>query len=99
MEPIDCKFCHFTFSSKTSSALHFVREHIFNKHRRVFTCPLCYYSCANMIDHMRLKHPDHCLYCAEEEKITGEEHTECKKLWDRAMTIYVDNDFVNDWIN
>ena len=64
----------------------------------MFTCPLCSFLSVSMIDHMRQRHPNYCVFCAEkEEELT--KHPECSKLWDEGMEIYLDNDFVREWIH
>ena len=87
MEIHYCRFCDKTFYYKINMAIHFIREHQFNTHQDLSTCPLCSFQTLNIIDHMTQCHPNNCYFCVI-NTVFFQNHVECEQLLKKAMAIY-----------
>ena len=86
---IYCKFCDYNVYEETLMAIHFIREHRFNKKQNLSSCPLCSLHCLYIVDHMTECHPQHCVLCAEDIKYESQ-HFKCAALLEEAMQKYID---------
>ena len=75
------KFCRWCRSpekleSATDIGRHFIREHVTNKSRKVFACPLCNVAIFKVKRHVKNCHPGKCIFCLQPDP-PSKDHLAC----------------------